>query len=77
MCKDRIEKAAVAVEGVETAEWDKENQTVKITHKEGVDLHSVHDAIAAVGHEAERHKPPEDVYNALPGCCKYKEVEKH
>lgn len=82
MCESRIEKAASAIDGVSTADWDKETKMIKVTfdtHK--TDLHKIHQAIAEVGHDTEMHKAKDKVYNKLPGCCKYdrdvKEAKKH
>jgi hypothetical protein len=71
MCKGRIEKT-VKAEGVSTASWDEKTQmlTVSIdpakTSKEVLSK-----KLAAVGHDTEKFKAPEDVYNKLPGCCHY------
>jgi Cu(I)/Ag(I) efflux system membrane fusion protein len=35
-------------------------------------LEAISKAIAQVGHDTEFDKAPDDVYNALPGCCKYR-----
>jgi len=36
----------------------------------------VEKAIAAVGHDTENHSAPDDVYEALPGCCLYERPTK-
>ncbi len=77
MCKDRIEKTAKGIEGVETASWDKESKMLKITYKKGVDIHVVHQKIADAGHDTEMHKAKDEVYNSLPGCCKYRTDNEH
>jgi mercuric ion binding protein len=45
------------------------------------DLHKIHQAIAKVGHDTKMHKAPDNVYDELPGCCKYErmstEEDKH
>lgn len=81
MCKTRIEKAAKTVDGVLSADWDKESKMidVKLT-SEKVEIHRVHMAIAKAGHDTKMHKASDEVYDKLPGCCKYErmkeEVEK-
>ena len=77
MCKDRIEKTAKDVEGVETALWDKESKILKITHKKGVNIHLVHQQIANAGHDTEMLKAKDEVYNNLPNCCKYRSGNEH
>jgi len=72
MCKNRIEKAANAVDGVQSAEWDQENNILSFSYDENkVNMDDVHKKIAAVGHDTEKEKAPDDVYNALPECCQY------
>lgn len=72
MCESRIEKAAKAVDGVTIADWDKKTKMIKVTFdSETTNIHEVHMAIAKVGHDTEMHKAQDEVYNKLPGCCKY------
>ena len=76
MCETRIEKAAKSVDGVLSADWDKETKMidVKLT-SEKVDIHKVHMAIAKAGHDTKIHKASDDVYDKLPGCCKYERMK--
>lgn len=72
MCEKRIEKAATSVEGVSTAEWDKKTQMIQVELDDSkTNVHKVHMAIAKVGHDTDLHKAKDEVYNELPGCCKY------
>jgi len=80
MCKTRIEKAANSVDGVSSADWDKETKMLEVSFDaEKSDLHKVHLAVATVGHDTKMHKASDEVYDALPGCCKYerKSSEEH
>ena len=75
MCETRIEKAAKAVEGVSSADWDKETKMLEVSFdSEKSDLHKVHLAVATVGHDTKMHKASDEVYDALPGCCKYERM---
>jgi mercuric ion binding protein len=75
MCENRIEKAANSVEGVTYAEWDKETNILEVKFSsDQTDLHKIHMAIAKVGHDTEMHKASDDVYEKLPGCCKYERI---
>jgi mercuric ion binding protein len=75
MCETRIEKAAKSVEGVSSAEWDKETKMIEvILSSDEVDIHKVHMAIAKVGHDTKMHKASDDVYDKLPACCKYERI---
>jgi len=73
MCKNRIEKAARSVEGVTKAEWNQKTQLIQVTynHKK-VKALQIHKAIANAGHDTPKVRAKDDVYNKLPGCCKYK-----
>lgn len=82
MCEKRIEKAASAVDGVSSADWDKKTKMISVIFDtEKTDLHKIHQAIAKVGHDTEMHKAKDEVYKKLPGCCLYdrevKESKKH
>jgi Cu(I)/Ag(I) efflux system membrane fusion protein len=73
MCKDRIEETANAIEGVEIAEWSLEDQSLHLHFDTAkTSLEAISKAIAQVGHDTEFDKAPDDVYKALPGCCKYR-----
>ena len=77
MCEKRIEKAANSVDGVQSADWNKETKMIEVKFDDGkTDMHKVHMAIAKVGHDTEIHKAKDSVYNDLPGCCKYDRAEK-
>jgi len=72
MCETRIEKAAKSVDGVHSADWDKETKMIDVNfNSEKVDIHKVHMAIAKAGHDTKMHKASDEVYDDLPGCCKY------
>jgi len=76
MCKDRIEAAALDVEGVASADWDAENKMLHLSYnKEKVSLSEVHKAIAKVGHDTELEKASDEVYSGLPGCCLYERMK--
>jgi len=75
MCETRIEKAANSVEGVSAADWDKETKMLEVSFdSEKSDLHKIHLAVATVGHDTKMHKASDEVYDALPGCCKYERM---
>ncbi len=76
MCEKRIEKAALSVEGVSTADWSKETKQVEVTfNDEKTSVDNVQKAIAKAGHDTEMHKANDEVYNELPACCKYDRTE--
>ena len=72
MCETRIENAAKSVDGVLAADWNKETKMIDVKFdSDKVNIHKVHMAIAKVGHDTKMHKASKDVYDKLPGCCKY------
>ena len=72
MCENRIETAAKSVDGVTVADWDKDTKMLALTFDESkTNIHKVHTAVAKVGHDTDLHKAKDEVYNNLPGCCKY------
>lgn len=72
MCETRIEKAVNAIDGVSAADWNKETKMLDVSFDESkTDIHKIHMAVAAVGHDTDMHKADDKVYNALHGCCKY------
>ena len=75
MCKDRIEEAAMSVDGVESAEWDAESQLLHLNYKASeADPEDVQIAIANSGHDTEDYIAPDEVYDELPGCCLYERL---
>ncbi|MEZ5018858.1 MAG: hypothetical protein R2756_01810 [Bacteroidales bacterium] len=71
MCKARIEKTASA-EGATAASWDAKTQMLTVTYdpaKTGKDALSR--KLAAVGHDTEKYKAKDEVYDKLPACCHY------
>lgn len=77
MCETRIEKAAKSVDGVSSADWDKETKMIEVTYNpETSDIHKIHQAIANTGHDTEMHSVKAEVYDNLPGCCKYERMSK-
>lgn len=73
MCEERIEKAANTVEGVETADWNKETKMLNVEVAQNVELKTVHQAIADAGHDTELIKAKNEVYSNLPACCLYRD----
>lgn len=72
MCEKRIEKAALSVDGVSKAHWDKKTKELKVTYDDAkTDINAIQLAIAEVGHDTEKHKAKDEVYENLHSCCKY------
>lgn len=72
MCENRIESAASDVDGVISADWNKQTKMMVVTYDDSkTDIHSVHKSVAEAGHDTEMHRASGEAYNNLPGCCKY------
>jgi Cu(I)/Ag(I) efflux system membrane fusion protein len=74
MCKDRIENAALSVQGVHSAVWDGESQEVHLDFETGVSPDEIQRAIAQAGHDTEDFKAPDEIYNDLPECCLFERL---
>ena len=72
MCESRIEKAVKAVDGVSKADWDKETKMLDVTFDDTkTTTDKIEVVVAKVGHDTPHHKASTEVYDKLPGCCKY------
>lgn len=73
-CKHRIENA-LKIKGVQSAGWDVNSKMLSVRFvPETVSLDQLHKTIAAVGHDTEKEKATDEVYQALPECCHYREM---
>lgn len=73
MCKERIEKAAMGVNGVQSAHWDKEEQIIHLQFDaQKTSEEAISKAIAKAGHDTDKNKADDSVYAGLPGCCQYR-----
>ena len=71
MCKDRIENTSKKA-GASKAEWDAETLVLKLEFDQSkTSLDQILKKIAEVGHDNEKYKTTQEVYDKLPGCCHY------
>ncbi len=71
MCKERIETTAKQ-SGATAANWDSETKILNLEfNSEKNSLDQILKKIAEVGHDNEKYKAPDEVYNKLAGCCHY------
>jgi outer membrane cobalamin receptor/copper chaperone CopZ len=76
MCKDRIEKAVIELEGIKMAEWDVESRMLTYTSDdEAFDEDQIHLAVTRVGHDTKKYLAPQKAYDALHACCKYRDPD--
>ena len=72
MCEKRIEMAALSLDGVSKADWNKETKEINVTIDDSkTDLQKVQETIAKVGHDTQAIKATDEAYSELPSCCKY------
>lgn len=71
MCKKRIEKA-VKTEAVSSAVWNVDTKIMTITYDAAkISNDDIQKKIAAVGHDTDKFRADDKVYEKLPGCCLY------
>lgn len=76
MCKSTIEKAAKANNGVQFAVWDLSKDIITVRYDSSKTSRStIEESIAASGYDTENLIAPDEVYNNLPGCCRYTRMD--
>ncbi|MDR0541680.1 MAG: efflux RND transporter periplasmic adaptor subunit [Dysgonamonadaceae bacterium] len=74
MCKDRIETTASGINSVSSAIWDGETKQLRLKFDPSkTSLDAIAKALAQAGHDNDKYRADDKVYNALPGCCQYRE----
>jgi len=75
MCKKRIERAAYSVKGVKSASWHSDHKDVHVVIDERkTSIEEVHQAIANAGHDTDKTKAEDEVYEKLHHCCQYQRM---
>ena len=76
MCEKRIESNCLATKGIKLADWNKENRMLKVIFNEKkISLEQIHKKIASIGHDTKLEPAPDEAYNNLYMCCKYRDEE--
>lgn len=71
-CEKRIENAAFSVAGVKSAEWNSEDNSLKlILNEQKTSLEMVQMQIAKAGYDSPNFKALDSDYQNLPKCCQY------
>ena len=73
MCKDRIESTAKNVIGITNAEYDLKKQELSLETQSLFIKNELISALLKVGHDTEGQKASDDIYEALPSCCHYRD----
>src|SRR5882672_3839033 len=72
MCERRIENAIKTLPGVWSSYWDVNSHTLRVTYDRlKLNPDKIEQQIAAVGHDTEKFKAPDEAYTKLPDCCHY------
>jgi copper chaperone CopZ len=72
MCKKRIEKAALDVKGVRSAEWSADKQAIDLyINPKKTNTKEVEKSIAKAGHDTEHITAEDEAYQSLHSCCQY------
>lgn len=72
MCKKRIDGSLKGAEGVKKASWNKDTKMMNVSYDPSkISEDQIHQKVANVGHDTEKKKAADTVYNKLPGCCQY------
>ena len=72
MCKTRIEKAVNKQDGVKSVDWNKDTKMLTVSYDSSmISIETIHQKIAAVGHDTEKVRAEDKKYNNLHECCKY------
>lgn len=73
MCKERIESAVKKSQFVKSANWDVKSKMIEVTYDPHmIEVPEIEKLIVASGHDTEKMKADDKVYNSLPSCCHYK-----
>jgi hypothetical protein len=76
MCKERIEETAKG-KGVQKAEWDVDSKILTLHYFPAIaNVNKIKDRIVEAGHDLLNKKAKNNVYNALPECCHYRDQDK-
>ena len=77
MCKTTIEKAASNLNGVRSADWNRDRKQIVISfNPSSISKKQIHQAIANAGYDTDEVIANKKTYNNLPGCCQYDRKQK-
>lgn len=72
-CKERIEKLALELPGVQSAQWDRRSKLLTVIYDPAqVSREQIQAKLASGGHDTEEYTAPDEAYNRLPKCCRYR-----
>jgi len=72
MCKNRLEDGLAKVPGVISADWNVGTKLISLQYDNNrINEVDIHKTIAGMGHDTEKIKAEDSVYDNLMDCCKY------
>lgn len=78
MCEKRIESALINSSGVKFADWDLETLQVKVAYNsKKITEQKLHEILSGAGHDTQKVRAKDEDYAKVPGCCKYRTLDKH
>lgn len=70
-CKNRIENS-LKVESIKSSKWNAEDQFLTVQYNtNSITLDKIRSLVANVGHDTDKTKADDTVYQKLPDCCHY------
>lgn len=73
MCKKTIEKSLKNIKGVASGIWNQKSKVITVIYNpDYINEEKLHKLIASSGYDTEKIKAPDEAYNSLHHCCKYK-----
>ena len=76
MCKERIENSCIKIKGIKMVNWNVDSRILKVIYNEKkINLTDIHKFVASIGHDTKIEKAPEEIYNSLESCCKYRDPQ--
>jgi len=72
MCKKTIESAVKKDKAIISAKWNETTKKLTVTYDpEKINIDKIHQLVANAGYDTDKIEAKDEVYNSLPGCCKY------
>lgn len=76
MCKKAIEGSLDDVDGIASANWNKNSKMMEVSFDSSkMSLDEIKAKIADVGYDSETHRATEEAYSGLHSCCQYERPE--
>lgn len=76
MCENRIESALMNVGGINSADWDVDTKVMTVIYDDDIiSLDKIKEKVALAGHDTDKFRAKNEIYNGLPGCCQYDRPE--